>query len=105
MGKDAHHIMGYVSQWGGMELKDGMLFPFNVIDGLVHQLGGWRLALHCYMLPNINSGNNSGGEKCPIGNAVTTPPGGTQLRQEYDTIVHTVPPFYKYPHIDNPDVS
>jgi len=97
--KDAHHIMAYVSQWGGMELKDGMLFPFNVIDGLVHQLGGWRLALHCYMLPS-----NDRDEKCPIGKAVSTPPGGSQLKQEYDTIVHTVPPFYKHSHVDHPGV-
>jgi len=102
--KDAHHIMGYVTQWGGMEMKDGMLLPFNVIDGLVHELGGWRLALNCYMLPNVNSGENKD-EKCPIGNAVFTPSGGAKLSQEYDTIVHTVPPFYKHSHLDNPGVD
>lgn len=41
--KDAHHIMGYVSQWGGMEVGSGMLFPANAVDGLVHQLGGHQL--------------------------------------------------------------
>jgi O-acetyl-ADP-ribose deacetylase (regulator of RNase III) len=89
--KVEHHLMGYVSKWGNMELKDGMLFPFNVVDGLVHQLGGWKLALHCYMIPTIKED-----ERCPVGQAVSTPPGGKELAAEYDTIVHTVPPFYAH---------
>lgn len=89
--KDAHHIMGYVTQWGGMDVGSGMLFASNVVDGLVHQLGGWRLAWHCKVLPVLK-----GDEKCPVGHAVVTPPGGKLLSQEYDDIVHTVPPFYKH---------
>merc|ERR1711957_449144 len=54
-------------------------------------------------------GNNSQGEKCPIGNAVSTPlttlTSASELRKEYDMIVHTVPPFYKYSHLDKPNVS
>jgi len=89
--KYEHHIMGYVSQWGGMEVGSGMLFAANVVDGLVHQLGGWKLAFHIKMLPSINET-----EKCPVGEAVTTPPGGADLNQEYDNIIHTVPPFYDH---------
>jgi hypothetical protein len=32
--------LGYVSNWGGMEVGNGMLYPVSVVDGLVHQLGG-----------------------------------------------------------------
>lgn len=83
--------MGYVRQWGGVDIKQRMIFPFNVVDGLVHELGGFRLAIHCYLLPNILQN-----EKCPVGYAVSTPPGGKRLSAEYDHIVHTVPPFYEY---------
>mmetsp|Transcript_10288 Transcript_10288/g.14539 ORF Transcript_10288/g.14539 Transcript_10288/m.14539 type:complete len:270 (+) Transcript_10288:104-913(+) len=89
--KYEHHIMGYVSQWGGMEVGSGMLFAANVVDGLIHQLGGWKLTFHIKMLPYMN-----GTEKCPVGLAVATPPGGADLSQEYDNIVHTVPPFYDH---------
>mmetsp|Transcript_54195 Transcript_54195/g.80470 ORF Transcript_54195/g.80470 Transcript_54195/m.80470 type:complete len:161 (-) Transcript_54195:324-806(-) len=71
-----------------------MLFAANVVDGLVHQLGGWRLAWACNSVPNVN-----GEEKCPVGHAVSTSPGGSELCEEYDEIVHTVPPFYEHhPH-------
>ena len=92
-----HHIMGYVSRWGGMQVQRGMIFPLNVVDGLVHQLGGWKLAWHCYRLPAF-CGNNNRKEKCPVTQAVWTPPGGNELQNEYDTIVHTVPPFYEHHH-------
>ena len=98
--KDEHHIMGYVTKWGGVDLKEGMLFPFNTVDGLVHQYGGWKLALHCYMLPRINSN----GDKCPVGKSVMTPSGGQELQREYDAIAHTVPPFYDY-HSTDPNVA
>ena len=52
--KYEHRIMGYVSQWGGMDLGTGMLFAANVVDGLVHQLGGWKLALWLKLLPKID---------------------------------------------------
>lgn len=100
--KYEHHIMGYVRQWGGMEVKRGMLFPFNVVDGLVHELGGWRLAWHCYLLPP-HTNNNASHDRCPVGEAVATPPGGRALQQEYDGIVHTVPPFYEHHDPDTHD--
>lgn len=97
--KYEHHIMGYVSQWGGMEVGAGMLFSANVVDGLVHQLGGWELQMHCQLLPNLNTKN----EKCLVGHAVSTPPGGKPLREQYDTVIHTVPPFFQ--HDDEPEFN
>eukprot|EP00559_Dactyliosolen_fragilissimus_P002519 CAMPEP_0184867332 /NCGR_PEP_ID=MMETSP0580-20130426/26098_1 /TAXON_ID=1118495 /ORGANISM="Dactyliosolen fragilissimus" /LENGTH=146 /DNA_ID=CAMNT_0027367555 /DNA_START=284 /DNA_END=721 /DNA_ORIENTATION=+ len=83
--------MGYVSKWGGMEVGDGMMFSSNVIDGIVHQLGGLELAWHCFNVPS----QNEIGEKCPVGSAVATPAGG-RLSDEYDAIIHTSPPFFKH---------
>lgn len=91
--KYEHHIMGYVSQWGGMEVGSGMLFPANVVDGLVHQLGGWKLSLYCKLVSIEH-------EKCHIGQAVSTYAGGKELDVHYDEIIHTVPPFYS--HYESP---
>lgn len=95
--KYEHHIMGYVSQWGGMEVGTGMLFPFNVVDGVVHQLGGWKLKMLCQWLPEVQTN-----EKCPVGHAVSTYPGGKELEEQFDEIIHTVPPFYE--HHPDPEV-
>ena len=82
--KDAHHIMGYVTQWGGMEVGQGMMFAANVVDGLVHQMCGNGLLQELQSL----------GGKCDEGNAVWTSSHG-DLKQHYPQgIVHTVPPFY-----------
>jgi O-acetyl-ADP-ribose deacetylase (regulator of RNase III) len=95
----AHHIMGQVSQWGGMEVGEGMLFPASVIDGMVHLYGGWHLemALQWYRL----SGNKNGNEACPVGTAVRTTAGQDKLGEAYDSVIHTVPPFYR--HVENPN--
>jgi O-acetyl-ADP-ribose deacetylase (regulator of RNase III) len=86
--KDAHHIMGYVTQWGGMDVGQGMMFAANVVDGLVHQLGGKELQ---HELSLVGSSPGS----CPEGMAVwTRVPESTELRSHYEAIVHTVPPFY-----------
>jgi len=84
--------LGYVSQWGGMEVGTGMLYPVSVVDGLVHQQGGWRLELECRM-QKIMAMN---GDVCPVGSAVKTSAGCKLLKDEYDEIVHTTPPFYKF---------
>lgn len=68
-----------------------MLFPVSVIDGLVHQLGGWslqaELALHRLRSPT----------PCQVGTCVRTTAGyQSELYKEYHSIVHTTPPFYKY---------
>jgi O-acetyl-ADP-ribose deacetylase (regulator of RNase III) len=76
-----------------MEVGDGMLFASNVVDGLVHQLGGWKLELACKWI----------GNKCPEGTAVMTGPGNQELAQQYDHIIHTVPPFYH--HYDDGDAD
>jgi len=85
--------LGFVSTWGGMEVGTGMLFPVSVVDGLVHQLGGWKLEAECSWKRMTNSD-----EPCPIGTAVRTSAGGEQL--EYDSIIHTTPPFFL--HDDHP---
>jgi O-acetyl-ADP-ribose deacetylase (regulator of RNase III) len=74
-----------VTSWGGMEVGDGMLFASNVVDGLVHQLGGWKLEWACKWIG-----------KCPEGTAVITGPGNEELAEHYDHIIHTVPPFYHH---------
>lgn len=76
-----------MSNWGGMEVGSGMLYPASVIDGLVHQLGGMKLALECKLI-----GSFAG---CPTGTAVSTSHADEALKMSYDQIVHTAPPFYK----------
>lgn len=80
--KDAHHIMGYVTQWGGMEVGQGMMFAANVVDGLVHQLGGASLRKQLASIA-----------ECPEGEAVVTTHANDDALP-YSMIVHTVPPFY-----------
>ena len=43
--------MGYVSQWGGMDVGSGMMFSAETIDGLLHQLGGLRFRAECSLVP------------------------------------------------------
>jgi O-acetyl-ADP-ribose deacetylase (regulator of RNase III) len=83
--------LGYVSQWGGMEVGTGMLYPVSVVDGLVHQMGGWKLQAELQW-KRLQSGD----EPCPTGTATTTSAGNEPLNLYYDRIVHTTPPFYKY---------
>lgn len=117
-GRHAHHIMGYVSSWGGMDSGDGMMFGAETVDGLVHLHGGLRLRGECGLVGTHPSAgfyvdqqasassdngtmrvhdNPQGRVKCPVGMAVVTSPGGDELRSRYDAIVHTTPPFYRYP--------
>jgi O-acetyl-ADP-ribose deacetylase (regulator of RNase III) len=81
--------LAYVSNWGGMEVGNGMLYPISVVDGFVHQLGGWKLEAECAWKRMTASG-----EACPIGTAVQTSAGGDRLSEEYDSIIHTTPPFF-----------
>ena len=71
-----------------------MLYPVSVVDGLVHQLGGTRLAFQCKMIHLFKGG-------CPIGTSVETSPGGEELKQFYDRIIHSTPPFFKNHDDDN----
>jgi O-acetyl-ADP-ribose deacetylase (regulator of RNase III) len=94
---------GHVSEWGGMEVGNGMLYPVSVVDGLVHQLGGWQLQAEIKYLQlsasffSISSSSPLP-TPCPIGKAVATTAGAatSPLRQHYDAIIHTAPPFYQH---------
>jgi O-acetyl-ADP-ribose deacetylase (regulator of RNase III) len=113
--------LGYVTQWGGMEVGTGMLYPISVIDGLVHIYGGWSLQAEIYWLrllrqtrttpnkfpfdnfwskqnnnSNKNNKDHDNNELCPIGTAIQTSAGNGLLSKYYQSIVHTTPPFYKY---------
>ena len=107
-----------------MDVGDGMLFSSNVVDGLVHQLGGSSLALECQQIGQSSTDSRTNKSslfqsfasmarkwiatedkshldtviRCPEGQAVITGPGDkdSELARHYDQIIHTVPPFYKY---------
>ena len=117
--------MGYVTQWGGMDVGKGMLFAAESIDGLLHQFGGLRFRAECNLVPphpwanaylnqqrpkpvaNIDQKSND--KKIEVSNIVNSPnhntkcPVGTAvstfspIQSQYDRIIHTVPPFYNYP--------
>ena len=116
--RHAHHIMGYVSSWGGMDSGNGMMFSAETVDGLVHLHGGLRLRAECGLVGTHPSAevyadqqasessdngtmrvydNPQGRVKCPVGMAVVTSPGGDELRSHYGAIIHTTPPFFRYP--------
>ena len=116
--RNAHHIMGYVSQWGGMDSGSGMMFSAETIDGLVHQLGGLRLRADCSLVPAhdfahayVNQQTSTEPEakhynaKCPVGAAAMTSAGGDELRKHYDNIIHTTPPFYNYPPLETDEIK
>jgi O-acetyl-ADP-ribose deacetylase (regulator of RNase III) len=96
--------LGYVTQWGGMEVGTGMLYPTSVVDGLVHLYGGSKLQTELYWLRQkhrwntfwSNDRNMHADKPCPVGHAVVTSAGNGPLASQYDHIVHTTPPFYKY---------
>jgi O-acetyl-ADP-ribose deacetylase (regulator of RNase III) len=96
--------MGYVSQWGGMSVGSGMMFPANTVDGLVHQLGGKQLLKVCQdtirQQPSMTT-------IIPEGQAVYTPAvGNLSTETQYNHIIHCVPPFYdKENNATNKDVS
>lgn len=94
--------LGFVSSWGGMEVGTGMLFPVSVVDGLVHQHGGWRLQAECALKQKVAAAFGSTGDACPIGDAVVTSAGTDLLKECYDWVVHTTPPFYKF-HKGSPE--
>jgi O-acetyl-ADP-ribose deacetylase (regulator of RNase III) len=82
---------GFVSAWGGMDVGSGMLYSVSVVDGMVHQLGGWKLEAECTWKRMTSS------EKaCPIGSAVQTTAGDDRLKEQYNAIIHTSPPFFQH---------
>lgn len=60
-----------------------VMFSANVVDGLVHQLGGWRLAYELKPFGSIREGQ-----------AVLSGAGSEELKEQFLQIIHTVPPFY-----------
>ncbi len=97
--------LGYVSQWGGMEIGSEMLYPVSVVDGMVHQLGGWPLR---FEIQQLQVHGLEKGIKCPIGEAVVTSScnrflkRSSKLYKEYSYIVHTSPPFYNHSSTGDP---
>jgi O-acetyl-ADP-ribose deacetylase (regulator of RNase III) len=88
-----------------MEVGNGMMFSANVVDGLVHQIGGRALANECrkaIMVEN-NNNNNATRRRCDEGSAMMTGPGSDELREQFQYIVHTVPPFYTTKGDDDDD--
>ena len=113
IGKDAHPLMGYASQWGGMDVGHGMMFPANTIDGLLHTYGGTSLAEACarVLREATDEQHHSGTQqhhkgRIQEGSAVVTPCVGHELRtiSGYDYIIHTVPPFYNH-HSEHNDTT
>jgi len=90
-----HFFFRWQTQWGGMEVGEGMFFAANVVDGIVHQLGGWQLERECQRLPVMDDKEEEQ-ERCPVGQAVSTGPGGPKLAAHFDQVVHAVPPFYNH---------
>jgi O-acetyl-ADP-ribose deacetylase (regulator of RNase III) len=105
--------LGYVSQWGGMEVGHGMLYSTSVVDGLVHLHGGTLLQSELEKLKQkdkrspwwnwLASATKEASDACPVGDAVQTSSGNATLSKSYHSIVHTTPPFYKYN--DQPEYS
>ena len=75
-----------------------MLYPVSVVDGLVHQLGGTKLAMECKLKYYMTGG-------CPVGTSVETSPGNEKLQQCYDRIIHSTPPFFKHNGDEDPILS
>lgn len=117
--------LGYVSQWGGMNVGKGMMYPVSVIDGLVHLYGGPQIARECaklreqaqnssssssfYMDPirhikrifyqnwNYSTDEDLLVPCCPTGTVRDTTSGKLQDENTYNyhRILHATPPFYK----------
>jgi len=118
--KDSHPIMGYVTQWGGMDVGNGMMFSSNTIDGLVHQYGGKALKEECERVmkmkmkmkrkmrygsgndnettssSNSNKNNGQRHDRIDEGTAIQTNVVGQKLIDisGYKKLIHTVPPFF-----------
>jgi O-acetyl-ADP-ribose deacetylase (regulator of RNase III) len=93
--------LGYVSNWGGMEVGEQMVYPVSVVDGLVHNYAGWKLKAHIQWLRLKQQQTiDPKTSLCPIGSAIRTISGDLH-QYGYQSIVHTTPPFYQ--HDTNPE--
>ena len=75
------------SGWGGLDAGDQMLYPAQVVDGLVHTYAGASLRTALAALPV-----RSDGKRCELGEAVISPSFG--LHEQFDVIAHTPTPFW-----------
>jgi O-acetyl-ADP-ribose deacetylase (regulator of RNase III) len=91
----AHHIMPYVSQWGGIEVEHGMMFDTSVVDGMVHLYGGWGLQMEL-LRKRLQARFIRPRDACPVGEAVMTSAGSERLALTYNHVIHTAPPFYRH---------
>ena len=92
------------TNWGGAGVGSEMFYPIQTIDGLLNLHGGSELREACYKLPVFEDvellgggGNPSGGYgsvRCPVGSAVLTEAYGEKVQQNYDYVIHTVPPLW-----------
>mmetsp|Transcript_15837 Transcript_15837/g.23308 ORF Transcript_15837/g.23308 Transcript_15837/m.23308 type:complete len:193 (-) Transcript_15837:223-801(-) len=73
-----------------MDSVSSMLCPAQVIDGIVHRLGGGKLSVECQIISTFAMNNKA----CPTGSAVKTSLGNEELTQTHDVITHTAPPFF-----------
>jgi O-acetyl-ADP-ribose deacetylase (regulator of RNase III) len=99
--KDSHPIMGYVTQWGGMDVGNGMMFAANTIDGLVHQYGGTLLKIECQRvlaLATTMKSQSQQKQRINEGTAIQTNVVGQKLIDisGYKKLIHTVPPFFHH---------
>ncbi len=84
-----------------MEIGSAMMFPENVIDGIVHRLGQKKLLHECQTY--LKQYENKNGTQFSFGMAMTTCTGHEDLLRCYDFVVHTTPPFYIPSHNMNHD--
>jgi O-acetyl-ADP-ribose deacetylase (regulator of RNase III) len=73
-----------------MEIGENQVYPSQVVDGHVSELGGYSLLQACQALPVQNPRT---GHRCLVGGAVVTP-ASEGLAHNFDWILHTVAPFY-----------
>jgi len=90
------------NSWGGLDAGDQMLYPVQVVDGIVHQLGGKKLASECEKIRALREHDTNGRPiPIPFGTAVSTSGGNENLKREYDHIIHVTPPFFNREYNNN----
>ena len=76
--------------WSGAEAGLDMLYPSQVVDGVVHRLGGVDLKDYLESIPVVGKSKNFQPLRCNEGDVKLSP--GFDL--DFDLIAHTVPPFW-----------
>ena len=81
------------SGWGGMDAGSGMLYPAQVVDGLVHQYGGQTLRATLRSFPVLEQRPDGEHVRCRVGDTILTP--SPPNLSHFDIIAHTPPPFWR----------